>query len=250
MEVVLRKKTRDPWAKVIKYKNCFDYIAPYWTRSGNVYTGLSKEDESRLEKKLGFDEGKLASSSPYWINFCIKVGDQEKMFDTSSAWDELQYLFLKSHKRVATSLADIKPATDYVLINKEAEAEESNRLNRRKRDAIKEFDKLSLEAMRKCLRLFGYKADTMSAEFVESKLYSLVEKEPEKFFSKWVNNKAKDTEYVIAQAIAKNIMRKSRNIYYYGTDIVGNSLADAVAYVNDPKNQDLKLSIMDEINSK
>ena len=250
MEVVLKRKTRDPWSKVIKYKNCFDYIAPYWTRSGNVYTGLTMEDETRLEEKLGFEKGKLAVGSPYGTNFCIKLGDQEKRLDTNNPWDELQYLFLKNHKRVATSLADIKPGTDYVLINKEAEAEESNRINRRKRDALKEFDKMSLEAMRKCLRLYGYKADTMSAELVESKLYSLVDKDPEKYFLKWINNKAKDTEYIIAQAIAKNIMRKSRNVYYHGTDIIGSSLQDAVAYLNDAKNQDLKLSIMDEINSK
>lgn len=250
MEVVLKKKTKDPWAKVIKYKNCFDYIAPYWTRSGNIYTGLSSDDEKRLEKKLGFEEGKLAKSSEYWVTFCVKLGDQEKVLDTENPWDELQYLFLKGHKRVATSIADIKPATDYVLINKEAEAQESNRLNRRKRDAIKDFDKMSLEDMRKCLRLYGYKADSMSAELVESKMYQLVEKDPEKFFNKWVNNKVKDTEYIIAQAISKNIMRKSRNVYYHGTDIVGNSLSDTIAYMNDPKNQDLKLTILDEINSK
>ena len=250
MEVVLKKKTKDPWAKVIKYKNCFDYIAPYWTRSGNIYTGLTPDDEKRLEKALGFEEGKLSKGSPYWVNFCIKLGDTEKVLDTTNPWDELQYLFLKNHKRVATSLADIKPATDYVLINKEAEAQESNRINRRKRDAIKEFDKMSLEDMRKCLRLYGYKADTMSSELVESKLYSVVDKDAEKFFVKWVNNKDKDTEYIIAQAVSKNIMRKSRNIYYHGTDIVGNSLQDAIAYLNDAKNQDLKLTIMDEIKSK
>lgn len=250
MEVVLKKKTRDPWAKVIKYKNCFDYIAPYWTRSGNIYTGLTEEDEKRLEKALGFEDGKLSKSSEYWVNFCVKLGDREKVLNTSNPWDELQYLFLKGHKRVATSLADIKPATDYVLINKEAEAQESNRLNRRKRDAIKVFDKMSLDDMRKCLKLYGYKSDSISSELIESKLYSLVEREPEKYFSKWVNNKDKETEYNIAEAISKNIIRKSKNVYYYGTDIIGNSLEDTISYLNDPKNQDLKLTIINEIKSK
>jgi hypothetical protein len=44
MEVTLKKKGIDPWSRIIKYSNCFDYIAPYWTRSGNVYTGLTEED--------------------------------------------------------------------------------------------------------------------------------------------------------------------------------------------------------------
>ena len=44
MEVILRFKSKDPWAGITKYKNCYDYIAPYWTRSGNKYTGLTEED--------------------------------------------------------------------------------------------------------------------------------------------------------------------------------------------------------------
>jgi hypothetical protein len=147
-------------------------------------------------------------------------------------------------------LADIKPATDYVLINKEAEAKEENRLNRDRRNANKAFDKMSLEDMRKCLRLYGYKADTMSSELVESKLYELVDKNPNLFFTKWVNNKSKGTEYIIAQAISKNIIRKTRNVFYYGTDIIGSSMEDTVSYLDNPSNQDLRLSIMSEIDVK
>ena len=73
-------------------------------------------------------------------------------------------------------MSDIRPGTDYVLINKDSEAQESNRIAKRKREAIKEFDKMSLEEMRKALRLFGFKADTMSNELVENKLFELVEK--------------------------------------------------------------------------
>lgn len=250
MEVVLKRKGKDYWSHVTKYKNCFDYIAPYWTRSGNIYTGLTEADERRLEKSLGFAEGHLAKDSKFWITFCIKLGEGEKVFNTISAWDELAYLFLKEHKRVATSLSDIKAATDYVMINKEAEATETNRLNRVRRNAIKEFDKLSLDEMRKCLRLYGYKSDSMSSELIEAKLLALVESDPNKFFVKWINNKAKATEFVIQQAIAKNIIRKSRNVYYHGTDIIGNSLDDTVGYLDAAANQDLRMSIMSEIESK
>lgn len=250
MEIILKKKNKHAWSGVLKYRNCFDYIAPYWTRSGSIYTGLTAEDEKRLEKALGFEEGKLARSSKFWNNFCVKLGAEEKVFHTDNAWDELQYIFLKDHKRVATSLSSVKAATDYLLINKESEAVESNRINKQRRNAIKEFDKMSLEDMRKCLRLYGYKADTMSAELVEQKLFSEVEKDPNRFFVKWVNNKNRATETIIEQALAKNVMRKSRNVYYYGTDIVGNSIEDAIAYLDTPANQDLKLTILQEIESK
>ena len=61
MEVILRFKSKDPWAGITKYKNCFDYIAPYWTRSGNKYTGLT-EDEATA--KL-IEQYKLYIKNPY-----------------------------------------------------------------------------------------------------------------------------------------------------------------------------------------
>lgn len=250
MIVLLKHKRKDAWAGVIKYKSCFDYIAPALTRSGNRHTGLTNEEAARLETELNLGKDTLAPYSAYWITFVIKVTNKELTLDTSRPWDELQYLFLKNHHRVAAGMNDMKPGADYVLVNMDAEAQESNRINKRKRDAIKEFDKMNLDEMRKCLRLFGMKSDTMTNELVEAKLYEQVEANPEKFFSKWVNNKTKATEFLIETAIAKNIIRKNKNAYLYGTDIIGTSLDDAVSYLDDKKNQDLKITITNEIENK
>lgn len=250
MILTLRHKGKDPWANVIKYKNCYDWIGPYMTRSGNRFTGLSDEEAKEMETKLGYAPGTLAPYSPFWITYNIKISDKEMTLDTENPFMELQYLFLRNHRRVATSLLSIKPATDWVLINKDSEAQEANSINRVRRNALKEFDKMSLEDMRKCLRLYGHKSDTMSAELVENKLMQTIEADPAKFFLKWVDNKVKGTEFIIEQALAKNIMRKSRNVYYHGTDIVGNSLEDTVAYLDSAVNQDLKLTILKEIESK
>jgi hypothetical protein len=250
MEVLIKHKRKDSWSGVTKYKNCFDYIGPFLTRSGNSHTGLTDEDATRLEKLLGYSPGQLAPWSEFWKTFAVKITNNELILDTNRALDELQYLFLKNHKLVANGLSDMKPGTAYVLINKDSEAQEANKIAKRKRDAIKEFDKLSLEEMRKALRLYGHKADSMSAELVENKLFELVEKDPESFFTKWVNNTTKDTEFIIQASIAKNIMRKSRNVYYYGTDIIGSSLDDTIAYLNNKNNQDIKMAIMAELESK
>jgi len=53
--------------------------------------------------------------------------------------------FLSGHKRVATSLDKFDAGKDYLLINREAEAVEQNKTNKLRRDAVKEFDKLSLD---------------------------------------------------------------------------------------------------------
>ena len=250
MEVILRFKAKDPWAGITKYKNCSDDISPYWTRSGNFYTGLDEKEAADLEKKIGYAPGILSPTSRFWTTFSVKLTARELILHTENPFDELQYLFLKKHRRVANGLANVKPSNDYILINKESEAEEANRLNKVKRQAIIEFNKMSLEDMRKALRLYGYKGETMSSELVESKLFELVEKDPNRFFMIWVNNKSRNTQFLIEAAIAKNIIRKSRNIYYYGTDVIGNSLEDAVSHLDDKNNQDLKLTILQETESK
>jgi hypothetical protein len=158
--------------------------------------------------------------------------------------------FLSGHKRVATSLDKLDAGKDYLLINREAEAVEQNKQNKLRRDAIKEFDKLSLEQMRKCLRLFGTKADTMSNELVESTLFSIVDKQPKRFFEKWVNNKSKETEFILEEAIAKGVIRKDKTHYFYGTDMFADTLEGAIAYLDEKKNQDLKLSIINETKNK
>lgn len=129
----------------------------------------------------------------------------------------------------------MNPSKDYVLINKDAEAEQANRVNKVKREAYRELDKMSIEDMRKCLRLYGMKSDTMSNELVEAKLTEQVETSPEKFMLKWVENPNKEINFVIEEAIAKNIIRKNRTQYFFGTDLIGNGIDDVIAYLQDKK---------------
>ena len=250
MVVELKIKKQNPWAGLIKYKSCFDYVAPYFTRSGSIYTGLTPEEEKYYENALGYEDGTLARSSEFWKTFCVKIGSKTLLLDDQYPRQEMIIKFLSGHKRVATSLDRLDAGKDYLLINREAEAVEANKKNKLRRDAVKEFDKLSLEQMRKCLRLFGVKSDTMSNELVESTLFNLIDKQPKKFFDKWVDNKGKETEFLLETAIAKGIIRKDRTQYYYGSEMFADSLEEAVSYLDSKKNQDLKLSIINQVENK
>ena len=250
MVVELKIKKKNPWAGLLKYKHCFDYIAPYFTRSGSIYTGLTPEDEIHFEKALGYPEGHLSKTSEFWTTFCVKVGTRGLVLDDQFPLQALQIKFLSGHKRVATSLDKLSAGKDYLLINREAEAIQKNKQNSLRRDAIKAFDTLSLDDMRKCLRLFGIRSDNMSNELVESQMFDIVDKQPKRFLDKWVNNKKKDTEFILEEAIAKGVIRKDRTQYFYGTEMFADSLQDAIAYLDAKKNQDLKLSIINEVKSK
>lgn len=250
MVVELKIKKNNPWIGLVKYKNCFDYISPYLTRSGSIYTGLTPEEERYYEKALGYEEGHLAKSSDFWTTFCVKLGAKPLLLDDSIPRQAMIIKFLSGHKRVATSLDKFTAGKDYLLINREAEAIEQNKQNKIRRDAIKEFDKLSLEQMRKCLRLFGIRSNSMSNELVESTMFNIVDKQPNKFLSKWVNNKSKETEFILEEAIAKGVIRKDKTHYFYGSDMFADTLEDAIAYLDNKKNQDLKLMIINETNNK
>lgn len=250
MVVELKIKKKNPWAGLLKYKGCFDYIAPYWTRSGMRYTGLTPEDEAYFEKALGYEKGTLARTSDFWINFCVKIGTKTVILDDSIPRQAMIIKFLSGHKRVATSLEKFTAGKDYLLINRQAEAVETNKLNKMRRDAIKEFDKLSLDQMRKCLRLFGVNAERLSNELVESSLFAIVDKQPKKFFDLWVDNKSKETQFILEEAIAKGVIRKEKTQYYYGTELFADSLTEAIAYLDAKKNQDLRLSIITQMENK
>ncbi len=250
MEVIVRIIKANPWSGITKWPTCFDYVGSYWTRSGNLYTGLTKEDSTRLEQELGYPEGQLSPHSSFWDTFAVKVGKKDVILNTDKPEDELKYLFLKNHKRVANGLNKITPGTDYVLINQDSEAEEKNRINKVKREAYREMDKMSIEEMRKCLRLYGIRSNEMSNELIESKLSELIEQDPNKYLEKWVNNADKEINYMIEEALAKNILRKNRTNYYFGTDLIGNGLDDVIAYFKNKANSEIKATILNEIKSK
>ena len=250
MEVIVRIVKVNPWTGLTKWPTTFDYVGPYWTRTGNIYTGLSEEDARRLEKELGYEEGKLNPSSEFWTTFAVQLGKRDLILDTNKPYDELKYLFLKNHKRVADGMNALNPSKDYLLINKDSEAEETNKRNKVKRDAYRELDKMSIEDMRKCLRQYGMKSDSMSNELVEAKLSEQIESAPDKFIMKWVNNPNKEMNWMIEEALSKNILRKNRAQYYFGTDLIGNGIEDVIAYLKDKKNQDILISIKNELKSK
>ena len=264
MVVKLLIKKNNQWSGVYLYKGCFKGIGPYWTKSGKVYTGLTDEDARRLEKEIGYDELGLAPNSKFWDTFFIKIDGSKRTrkgdpigenipyieIDTNTPYGELQYLHALNHKLVAVGKSDNKPGTEYILVNEDEEARKSNLESKRRREASREFEKMTLEDMRKALRLFGKNTKDMSNEVVEDTLFNIAEKMPDQFIGKWVNNKNRDLQFVIEEAVAKNIIRKSRNVYYYGTDVIGNSLQDTIANLSDKNMSDLRATIEDEIKSK
>lgn len=248
---IVKHARKDSWAGVSHYNKCKTYLRANLTRTGSLNTGLTPDDEKRLEKALGYPEGELSkANTEFWTSYSVVVDEKGLSLDISNPYDELRYLLLKAHKRVADGLDKVNPSKDFVLVNKENEAVSKNKVNRKKMDAIMEFRKMTPEQMRKCLKVLGVNASNSSQDVVESSLYDFIENNPSDFFIKWVENKDRDLEYLISQAVTKNVIRKNRTSYYYGTDLVGGTLDDAIAYLKDKKNSDIRKAIMNAVDYK
>lgn len=238
--IILRPTSKDSWAGIFKYKNCHEDLAPYFTRSGRIYTGLTEADEKRLGELLHLD---LHFNSEFWKTFAVRTSGKDLFLNIDDPFDELKYLFLKNHKRVANGINDRKSTANFVLINQEYEAKEANKFSKIKRQAYVALGKMSVQDMRKALRLFGVNADSTDSEVVEQRLTDIVEENPQKFLDMWVNNDSKDTEYLIKSAVSKNIIRKNKTVYKYGTDVLGYTLEDAINHLDNPEHQELKIAI-------
>jgi len=249
MKVTLMKKSKDPWSGVYYYRNCKHHIGSYWTRSGKRSTGLSKEDRERLE---GLLDHKLDPDSEFWTTFSITLEEKKPtvVLDTDYPWEELQYKFLKGHKNVANGYTDKKASADYILVEEKATAQEVMKTAQVRIKALTEYSKMTTEQMYKCLRLYGHRSENASLEVVQSALYQLVEENPSKFLQVWVNNENKEIQYIIEEAVAKNILRKNKTTYKYGTDIVGYTLEDSIEYLKNPANSTIKLGILSQIQGK
>ena len=248
MNIILRPLRKNAWpAGVMKYRNCYEDIQPYYTRSGRVYTGLTEADAERLGKLLGLD---LSPGAEMWKDYFIRTYGKDQYLDINDPRDELKYLFLKNHKNVKRSLSEHKASANFVLINREEEARRANTVNESKLEALTSFTKLTPEEMRKCLRLYGRNADSLSDQIVKNRLFDIVEGDPLSFLKKWVHNTQRETEYLIEAALAKNVIRRTNNIYKYGSDIIGHTLTEAIDFLDNPRNQDIKIVITKQIEVK
>lgn len=247
MEVQVKHIEKQYWSGTPRYPNCEDSLGVLLSRSGRIHTGLIKKDEERLGKILRED---LSPNSKFWETFRVKIGAEDISLNLDDPYDELKYLFLKGHKRVAASIDDRKPTANYYISNKEAEADKHNVYNKTKRKAYVEFDKMKDIDIRKALRLYGYKSDDISAPVAEERLMTLLEANPEQFFVKWVNNEHRATEFLIKEAQAKNVVRRNKSIYSYGTTTLGRSIDEAISFIDEKENSDIKVAIINETDAK
>ena len=232
----------------IRYSKCFERLTVQAARgTGVLQTGLSDEDEKRLESKMNMSSGTLSRyNKDYWTMFRVDVPKEGAILDLSSPEDELKYLVLRAHQRVANSEMERfdSPFAEYIMTSDEQEAKVVNRKSKLKRKAYKVFSGMSTTEMKDVLKVMGKRVgDDVSVDFVESQLDKIVTDDPQNFLTT-VEDPTFAMRAFIDDCISSRVLVKNGTKYQLpGGDVVGYTLEQTIEYLQNPDNQEVYLDL-------
>lgn len=223
-------------------------------------TGLSKEEQKEFEKLLGLTEGTLGRNSKWWgteVTFTLH-NDKSTIFEVNSTMDELKLKVLKNSSKVAPTQMDLEkmPEAIFVIYDEEAAAEKESKTIELKTDAYEALSEMTPEARKGLLKviIFDNKSsrkgvDEMSDKLTKTYLAKELESNPKRFLE-YTKDKELETKVILADAVERNIIRKERNYFSYGDDVLGNSTEDTIAFLMNPKNSSIRLSVETKLKNR
>ena len=232
----------------IRYSKCFERLTVQAQKgTGVLNTGMTEEDELRLETKMHMAPGTLSKyNKDHWAMFKIDVPKDGLVLDLNNPEDEVKYFVLKAHQRVANSEMERfdTPFAEYVMTSDEQEAKVENQKSKLKRQAYKVFSSMSTTEMRDVLKVIGKRAgDDASVDFVEAQLDKYLTDSPQEFIDT-VNDPTFKMRAFIDDCISSRVLVKSGTKYKLpGGDIVGYTLEQTIEYLQNPDNQEVYLDL-------
>lgn len=240
------------------------YVVPQ-LRNGQLVDVLTKDEKDFLEEYLGLEDNALSVyniENNFWKKQKVILRKDGNILDLSNPTDYIKYkILLHNSNVIAPNLESLqtnpKATYEYVMIREE----EENKVNRRRIDATKEAYKEygKIEDDRDILRVVietltaAPVAATMTLDSMVSKVDELIQHDA-KMFLKVVKDPYLSTKVLIRNAIeAGVIVNRAGQLYLRdgGTPLCEKgeaTLSVASAYLNEPKNQELRFTIEAKVN--
>lgn len=249
------------------------FVVPRLT-TGTFVNVLTNSEMAFLENYMGMDKGALSvyrkqdnfwsDANPLGIN-SVKLRKQDNYLDLSIPEDYIRYKILLANKEfIAPSqkiLEDRPKATyQYVIIEGNEQVNSAKRNMDITRECYMEFGKIEndMETLMTIVELLDGRnvAPNTSKEFLHTKIDSFIQSTP-KTFLKVVKDETLPTKVLIRRSInAGNIIKRGDYLYLKsdGNPLCGDNeepvLSVAVNYLNNPKNQAIKLGLEGLLNRK
>lgn len=228
--------------------------------TGQFATGLSVEDEERLQKLVKYDLSAsymVGTPHPFWNTSAaqIKLSYKTNIFNIDNPLDEIKVKLMKASDLVANSQKEFEdglfPEALFVIFDEQEELEIKASKAAVRRKVIIESSKLTTTRKAEIVQILsGVSVRNQSDEFVSLKLDDVIEeKGADKVLTLIKRDKSRTALHsLVLEAIYKNVLRKDGSSVYYMDDQLGYDVESAVDYFADPKNQTLKAQILEQLN--
>lgn len=236
--------------------------------SGAYVNVLTNSEKAYLEEIMGLEYNALSiynKQDNYWDNFQVRLTKQDNYLDLSDPEDYIRYKVLLANKdMIAPSLQELedhpKATYQFVIVHETDETSVSKKKLSYTMQAYMTFGKIQDDAdkLRVIIEIIEGKpvAKTSKLEFLQEKVGKLIQADS-KLFVKITTDKLLDTKVLLKKAIEAGIVSNRGNMLYLksdGSPLCGDgedpTLNIAAAYLNLPKNQELKFSIEAKVKDK
>lgn len=234
--------------------------APVSLITGKLVTGLSEEDQVRLEKETKYDlssEYTPGKPHPFYHSMTgmVKLENKTNIFNSSKPIDEIKIKIMKAHDLVANSQKEYEegkyPDALFVIFDELEEVTIKASKAAVKRKVILEASKLTKTRKAEIVQILsGISVRNQSEDYVDLKLDDAIEASgAERVLTLIQRDKTRTALHaLVLEGIHKQVLRKDGTAVYYMDDQIGFDVESAVDYFSDPKNQTMKAQIMDLIN--
>ncbi len=249
------------------------FVVPKLT-TGTYVNVLTNSEMAFLEEFLGMEKGALSvykkqdnfwsDANPQGINK-VKLKKQDNYLDLSLPEDYIRYKILLANKDfIAPSLQALedrpKATYQFVIIKGNEQVDNAKKSMDITRECYMEFGKIEsdIETLMSVVELIDGRnvAPNTSKEFLHTKINSFIQSNPKNFL-RVVKDETLPTKVLIRRSInAGNIIKRGDYLYLKsdGKPLCGNNeepvLSVAVKYLNNPRNQSIKLGLEALLNQK
>jgi len=213
------------------------------TKEENDLTNPKQIPYARImEKKLGKKPMELAPDSEFWNDFSARLECKTNLFDLSIPEQELQFYVLKANTdAIAESLLKLDSNSSkplFYIEDPEADAEKLEKAQESLQEATMLFMEMSPEQKRNVSWILGLPMENKKEVVVNTNLFTLLQKNPEKFLIVAKKNKdLVELEALVLRAIDKGVLRNTNGkIYKVLPDgnlgaILGNDVQTTVSFL-------------------
>lgn len=249
------------------------FVVPRLT-TGTFVNVLTNSEMAFLEDYLGMDKGTLSvyrkqdnfwsDANPQGINK-VRLRKQDNYLDLSIPEDYIRYKILLANKDfICPSLKTLeerpKATYQFVIIEDSDQVNSAKRSMNITRECYMEFGKIEddIETLMTIVELLDGRnvSPNTSIDFLHTRIDSFIQSNPKQFL-KVAKDETLPTKVLIRRSInAGNIIKRGDFLYLKsdGRPLCGDNedpiLPVAVAYLNNPRHQDIKLGLEGLLNSK